>query len=246
MNDSLWIGIAGALLSLTVVVGMLLRLRGQRPDKANVCRSLGFTPMEAPPELVERMARLYVAPSTKSPAKGAVRLTNVSRKRGADGDYFLLDVIDDSSEESTGEVQAIAVLSSRLNLPSFVMLPKLGGTGVFAKLAAKTLAWVASKFGEIVPFEEVPEFDTRYSIASHDPDGTRRFLDRATLRSLAEAGSVGIRAGGDLFVLSRFDHRAGGPTPERLATHLETARSVHTAFLNASRASAGMGRAGAA
>jgi hypothetical protein len=146
---------------------------------------------------------------------------------------FIFDLIDTSGEDdSYTEKQAVAIISPRLNLPAFVIFPKMDIDGAAASIANNIFGWMISKMGNPVEFPHFPEFEQRYLVSSPDPDGTRQFLDEGKLGRFGETRLIGIHAGGDIFTLSRIDMAAQPLTKKMMSERVDQAISVFSIFLS--------------
>lgn len=220
---------AGIVVLVAVAILFMIRTeRANRKAKIQASLALGFTPSAPSSELTRQIAGLHAHPGASS---NAYRLANVSSRRLPDGDLILYDLIDTSgSDSTTSEVQAVALLSPTLDLPTFGMFPRTDGEGMLAGAANQMMGWLLTRFGDPVEFPEVPEFGRRYFVSSHDPDGTRHFLDESRLSRLAETRLLAIRASGNAFTVSRIDPRAGAEDAQALGERINQARFVYAIF----------------
>jgi len=222
--------LGGFLVLVTFVAFTAVRsMRRARTDMLNAVRSTGFIPAERNDDLLQRLTRLYVhvrIPGRKATAP-AFKLRNVFTRRLADGDMYIFDLIDTSGSENTyTERQGIAVVSQRLSLPAFVVLPRLAGDGVFAKFADKVIAWIVERMGGPVTFPNHPEFERYYIVSSPDPDAARRFLDGSRLGRLAELKHVGVHAEEGIFTMSRYGLVSKPNTLPELRARIEQAERM--------------------
>ena len=229
MENLGWALTAGLVVLVGIAVRFLIRTeRANRSAKLQNSQALGFTPITPSPEWIQQITGLHIRPGASS---DAYRLANVSSKRWPDGDLILYDLIDTSgSDSSTTDVQAVAVLSPTLDLPTFGMFPRTEGEGMLAGAANQMMGWLLTRFGDPVEFPEVPEFGRRYFVSSRDPEGTRRFLDESRLRRLAETRLLAVRAGGHAFSVSRIEPRAGPEDARALGERINQARFIYSIF----------------
>lgn len=213
------------------IVWIIRSERAGRSARARVSQALGFAPFTPEPDLIRRIAELHQRPG--GPGSEGYRLENVSRKRVVDGEVILFDLIDASGDDvNVAETQAVGTRSSALNLPAFALFPKTDIAGPLGALANQAMTWLVARFGDPVDFPQVPEFGQRYFVSSRDPEDTRRFLDESRLRRLASTRLLAIRAGGDLFTVSRIDRAAAPDRPETIRQRLQDAHFVYTVFLD--------------
>ena len=216
-----------------IVYLMIRSERKAKASKVQISQSLGFTPIDPDPDLLLKMNHLYqnIRANLKIPADGLFELQNVSRKRIADGEMFIFDLINTSGDDNSyTEKQAVAIISPSLNLPHFMIFPRAVMDGNIAELANKFLDWLMAKVGNPVEFPEYPEFESRYLVSSPDPEGTRRFLDSSKLRRLANTKHYGIHAGGDMFTLSSFQMSSGTLSQEMMSERVSQAMGVFNIF----------------
>lgn len=213
------------------IVWMIRSDRASRGARLRVSQSLGFARFAPEPDLLRRIAELHRRPG--GPGADGYRLENVARKRLADGEVILFDLIDTSGDDlNLAEAQAIAFTSPTLALPAFAIFPKVEVAGPLGALANQAMSWLVARFGDPVDFPQVPEFGERYFVSSRDSEATRRFLDESRLRRLASTRLLAIRAGGDLFTVSRIDRAATPQSPEAVGQRLQAAHFVFTVFVN--------------
>lgn len=233
MDSRLLPFIAGGMVLVALIVIVIRFQRQKREALREALRSLGFIPFAAEPDLAARLTRLYTDPPTerKDPAKQGYKVENVFGKPFGDGKVYLFDLIDRSSNDNARtEEQAVAIVSGRLELPSFIMTPRTGAEGALANLADRAIAWTAQRMGEPVAFADHPEFERRYFVHSPEPEAVRRFMDGARLGRLAETRHLAIHAGDDVFTLSPLDRERGQSTTERLRERVDRAMSVYSTF----------------
>jgi hypothetical protein len=211
-----------------VMIFFMIRTeKRERARKSQLARELGFTLIEVTSALTARISQLY----EKKWGKTNFELRNVSRKIIPDGEMYLFDLVDTAGEDDTfTEDQAIAVVSRYLQLPEFTIFPQLDIEAAGSKIANTLLRWVISKAGDPIDFPDHPAFEERYLVSSADEAGTRQFLDDRKLHMLAQVQFLGIHAGGDLFVLSKFDLTGKGRKREDLSKKVTQAMDVFQIF----------------
>ncbi len=90
--------------------------RKEKETKKQAIQSLGFSSFDADESLAEKISNLYQRPWSKN----NYQLRNVSRRLIPGGEIFLFDLVDTSGEDDSWmERQAVAIISSSLNLPPF-------------------------------------------------------------------------------------------------------------------------------
>jgi len=220
------------LFGLTVFLIVRSERKG-RDTKLQISRSLGFTPLEPSPELVQKISQLYQNLRKTQPDKSGdiYKLQSVSSKRMVDCEMIIFDLIDTSGDDNSyTEVQAVAMIAPHLTLPAFALFPRADLDGPLTNMANKVMGWVISRFGDPVSFPEFPEFERRYLVSSLDAEGTRRFLDEIRLQRLANTRLIGIHAGGDIFTLSHIATSAKPLTREIMNERIRQAMDVYSIF----------------
>ncbi len=220
------------ILSIAVLIGVFVFYSIRKDKEENIrklqlTRNLEFTPVEPDQVFTDRINQLY----HQIPGKSIFELRNVSHMTIPDGEMFLFDLVNTAGEgDSNTEEQAIAVVSQYLNLPEFTIYPQLDIHGFGSKFANTLVRWVVSKVGDSLDFPEHLEFQKRYLVSSQDEQGTREFLDGRKLHMLAQVQLLGIHAGGDLFVLSKFDQVSKPVNRESFSERISQAVDVFQIF----------------
>ncbi len=193
----------GFLLVFGWIVYMSLQsARKEKETKEQVAQSLGFFPLEADENLTEKISSLY----RRTWSKRSYQLRHVSRRVIPEGEMFLFDLLDISSDDdSSVERQAVALISPALNLPPFTLFPKAGRNYALSGLTNRIVAWGMSKIGEPVAFPQFPALTERYVLASSDPDGLRRFMDEPLARFFSQTEMYTLHAAGDVFTFAELD-----------------------------------------
>jgi len=228
--DQLTPWLIGGFIAL-VVVSAIVAIRSHRAKQQalrEALRSLGFIPAEPTSELVRRLTYLHAgtAAGDKQSSEKKYEVKNVFSKRFGDGEMFVFDLEDTDSDSGSTERHDIAVVSQRLKLPPFVLMPRPGGEGAFSKLADRAIEWVARKAGAQVEFPNHPELARHYFVHSPDADAARRFLDGGRLNRLAETRHMFLRAADDAFTVSSFVATAKPGSVEQLRERVDVAARV--------------------
>lgn len=222
-----------ALLVGWIVFAAIRAQQHSRRELLDAARDLGFTPADTSPEFLARLADLYARPSpgAKQPALKSYKTGDVFRRRLPEGEMFIFDLVDTSGDQNNRtEKQAVAVVSPRLDLPRFVLLPRIGAGSAFAPVVSRVLSWLARHYGNPVEFPHVPEFAQHYLVSSPDPEGTRRFLTPDRLHRMAEIRNMGMHAGRDMFTLTHYDLAGRVPARQRLRERVDHATRILSAF----------------
>ena len=218
-----------------LVVYIIYSERKGRAAKIKLSRSLGFSPIDPEPELIQKIVRLYqgLRKNGYPPADDQFQLQNVACKRLPDYDLFIFDLLNRSGDEdSYTEDGALAVVSHHLKLPTFMVFPKADFEGTLSFMGNKFLTWIFTKVGNPIGFPECPEFERRYLVSSPDPAGTRQFLNESRLHQMAKTRMMSIQAGGDLFTISRVDQFTKPVNDkETMSTRIQLARDVFLIFI---------------
>jgi hypothetical protein len=217
-----------------VVLAVIFAVRSTRRAKVNrlqLQQALGLTPVEPTAELTSRVNRLYhTTRRTVGDDPGTYVLRNVSGRSMSDGALFVLDVIETSqTEDNLSESQTILIASPDLELPPFVMFPRVDVDGALPGFANRVIDWVVSKWGDPVGFPDSPEFERRYVVSSTDQEATWAFLAGELLRGLAETRLLIVHAAGDTFAVSRVE-LARKPALPLLEERINEAVAVFSLF----------------
>ena len=128
--DGIGLTLVFGVLGIFVLIGLFM-IRSERKDreaKLQINRSLGFASIDPDPEVVRKISHLYRNIRLNRDASEGIEfeLRNVFHKRMADGEMYTFDLVDTSGEEDSHiEKQAVAVVSPQMNLPQFVIFPKM-------------------------------------------------------------------------------------------------------------------------
>lgn len=212
-----------------MIFGTIFFARKEKATKAQLAQVLGMTPV---PEPDATLARKIFALYHTSWGTASYKLRNVSRRPLADGELFLLDLVDTSGDgDSTTENQAVVIHSPTLRLPPFQFYPKvdpqkyaLGG------LANKIVEWGVSKAGKPVSFPEYPAFAARYAVTSDDPPAVQRFFDEPMARYFAGTEYYTLHAADDLFVFSEIEPGLKTSDPVQMTRRVDRALEIYRLF----------------
>jgi hypothetical protein len=201
-------------------------VRRRRAKTAREMTDLGFEPANASdPGLSERLKRLH---------RSGTDFWNIAiawKRDEPDGRVYVFDLWVERNEQRILEGGYILIVSPRLDLPRFGILPKIQSSGVLPALASRFQKFVVNRLGP-VPFDDHPEFDRAYSVVGDDQVAIRQFLTDARLRELSRRRVGRIEAGGDSFSYFRGESQARGrtPSPTHVRNALDEARAVCRAF----------------
>ncbi len=220
------------LLGFLVLFGLMIYLvifsrRKDLESKRQVAQQLGLAPVQPDALLTEKISALYRRPGAKS----RYELRNLSRKLLSDGEMYLFDLVDTSGEDNSWvENQAVAVVSSFLNLPPFSFFPKSDEKYALSGLANQIVEWGLSKMGSPVTLPEFPAFAARYVVSSSEPEATRRFIDEPIARYFSHTQMYSIHAGGEVFTFSEMNPRLDLRNPENLSRRVNCALEIFHLF----------------
>jgi hypothetical protein len=202
--------------------------RKDKENKRRVWQQLGFTAIEADALLAEKISSLY----QREGISNRYELRNLSRKAILDGEMFLFDLVETSGEDDSWiEQQAVAIVSSYLNLPQFVLFPKVDEKYILSGIANRVVEWGMSKIGSPVAISEFPGLDSRYIITSNDPEAVRRFLDESLSHYLANTQMLRIHAAGDIFTSCEIISNSKTSDLENMTQRVDHAMDVFRLFL---------------
>jgi hypothetical protein len=207
---------------------LYLGIRSGRADSDNkrqLAQMLGFTIIEPDEGLNEKISNLY---QHKSQNK-KYQFRHVSCKMLPDGEMLLFDLIETSGEDdSITEQQAVAIISPQLELPGFMLHPKVDAEKYFiGGLANKMIRWATTFVGEPVDFPEFPEFQNKYIVSSLDPEPVRRYFDSSLAQALARTSMYRVYACGDTFTFSQLSTQVKAPNRESLSQRINQALDVY-------------------
>ena len=225
----------GLLAILGIILGMVLlfvssvrSVRRQAQRKRDLALAMGFVALEAEPELETKLTRLY----RQTLSEGEFRLENVFRRDLPNGSLYLFDMLDTSGNETTQvEEQTVAIVSERLDLPTFFLYPQADTTGGITDLANRVLRWVVSRVGTPIDFADAPDFQRRYLVSSPEPDRTHWFLSGERVKRLTQTYLCIIHAGGDLFTFSQFSPKPSADRSTVLGERIELAMEIYQVLL---------------
>ncbi len=174
----------------------------EQKEKQAFAQSLGFAPYPADEKLTLKISRLYHRPG----AKNRFQLRNVFHKPLLDGEMYLFDLLETSEEDdSWTERQAVAICSSSLKLPAFMLYPKADQKYALSGLANKVLEWGFTFVGKPVAFPEYPALNARYILSSNEPDLLRPYFDARLAEYFSQTQMYMLHALGDVFTFSELD-----------------------------------------
>ena len=211
------------LIFIAFIIFMIRREKVEKVRKVQMIQSLGFIPVESDQELLNQI--FYLFENRWDEAQFQVQ--NLYRKRIPDGDMYIFDLVNIAGDEDhVTEEMAIAMVSQYLELPAFTMFPRLAEDGLGWEIANRVLGWVVSKLGDPINFPDHPEFQKNFLVSSKDVEETRQFLDDRKLHMLAQIRMIGIHAGGNMFVLSRFLQTSPPEKHDQLSKRITLAMDV--------------------
>jgi hypothetical protein len=223
-NSILVIFGALAFFAFTLYLGINSGRAGSE-SKRKLAQSLGFTLIEPDDRLNEKISNLY---QHKSQNK-KYQLRHISRKMLPDGEMLLFDLIETSGDDdSITEQQAVAIISPHLDLPGFVLHPKVDAEKyMIGGLANKLIRWATTFVGEPVDFPKFPEFQNKYIVSSLDSEPVRRYFDSSLAQALARTSMYRIYAGGDTFTFSQLSTQVKAPNRESLSQRINQALDMY-------------------
>jgi hypothetical protein len=220
------------LLAFTAMVYFAVSIsRKEKERKMQVAQLLGMTPLAQPDAaLEEKIFSLH----HKSWVTAKYELRNVFRRLLPDGELFLFDLVDTSSDgDSSAQNQAVAIRSATLRLPPFQFYPKVDTTKyALGGLANKIVEWGVSKLGIPVNFPEFPAFDACYAVTSEDPDAMRRFFTESMARYFARTQFYTLHAADDLFVFAEIEPGFKSNDQSHMSRRVNRALEIFRLFQN--------------
>ena len=186
---------------LAAVVGSLVRATRHNQARAQRLQQAGFTPLAVPPpELVERITRLY-----QGSFRPGLQVSNVFQKNIVDGQAVFFDIHDASDSDSTwAENEVLGIISPDLDLPQWLLQPRPAGMQI-SGAAGKLLDWVMNKTGfRRVELTEQPQLDQLFIVFARDEAAVRQYFTPQRADQLASLPrAYQIQAAGDMFAISQ-------------------------------------------
>lgn len=223
--------VALAALVIFALLYAIARSRRRAADRMQqMTAGMGFAPLHADAALTAKIGGLYqILGKTSNPYE----LRQVYRRMVTGGEVYIFDLFDVSDGESSWQAtQSVAIISSQLNLPHFVLSPKSDTGGWASRLADRTITWAVSRYGEQVSFTKYPELERRYVVSSTEPEHVRRFFAERLIRHLSETRYYAIHAKGDAFTFTDMGALTGPKHLKRdaLRDRVERAMNVFELF----------------
>jgi len=196
--------------------------------KQELAQQVGFAPIDMEPHLADRLSHLYHRPG----AQNKYQVRNAFRRVIPDGEMYLFDLVETSSDEdSYSESQAVAIVSPSLNLPQFTFFPKADSKYALSGVANKILEWGMTKVGTPIAFPEFPEFQSRYIVTSEDdPNLVRRFFDPSLAGYFSRTQMYMLHGTGNIFTFSEMDPQFKKPDQEILSRRVNRALEILRQF----------------
>jgi hypothetical protein len=196
--------------------------------KQELAQQVGFAPLVLDPYLADRISRLYHRPG----AQNKYQVRNAFRRVIPDGEMYLLDLVETSSDEdSYSESQAVAIVSPDLNLPQFTFFPKADPKYALSGVANKILEWGMTKVGTPIAFPESPDFQSRYIVTSEDdPNVVRRFFEQGLVQFFSRTQMYMLHGMGNIFTFSEMDPQFKKPDQDSLSRRVNRALEILRQF----------------
>jgi len=193
-----------------VVILVIRQARKDRQLKCELAESLGFRPLEkVPEELSGRIISVH-----RHTGSGRFTLRNVFSRTRPEGEFFLYDLWESSSESSSRVAQcAIAVIAPGAALPHFSTFPRFDASGGFGGLANRLVTWAMSRSATEVRLEH-PGFREHYLLVGEDERAVRAALTPDVIDHLSRSPQLILGAGGDMFTVSTLDRKGGRKKPD--------------------------------
>jgi len=221
------------LLGFLLVFGLIvyLAVTSGRKDfqrKQELAQQAGFAPIVVEPNLVNRLSRLYHRPG----AQNKYELRNAFRRVIPEGEMYLFDLVETSSDEdSYSENQAVAIISTSLALPQFTCFPKADPKYALSGVANKILEWGMTKVGTPIAFPESPEFQSRYILTSEDdPNLVRRFFEQGLVQFFSRTQMYMLHGMGNIFTFSEMGPQFKKPDQDSLSRRVNRALEILRQF----------------
>jgi hypothetical protein len=197
----------------------------EKQQRIEIAQMLGFTPVETPDDgLLGRLASVHI-----SHARTNYHLRNVMRKSIPYGAMYIYDMWNSAGKSSsTVENSAVAVISPDLNLPFFVIYPRLATSGMLANLANQFIEGVLATQGLTeVDFPDIPEMDEKFFVAGEDEYAVQTLFTPVLANLLTSKPMVGICAKGDTLSVSLTNNRSISPDVDAMRELVGHATAIH-------------------
>jgi len=185
---------------------------------------MGFTVIKKDEQLLRQLQPLYF------PSR-LLRISNLAKKKFQDGQIYLFDALSSDAGKSnhgeethSSEFGNIAILSPRLNLPSFFLLAHIPGPGALMTLVENWMAETVERAG----FSEVdtipPDFSLQYRLFAKEDLRCEEVFSEKTLSAIARTGQIIARGSGNALVFNRLPISRGEKLDMNgLADHIQQA-----------------------
>ena len=130
---------------------------------------------------------------------------NLNKRQEAECDVYLFDLVD-SQSASTDPIaeNGVAVVSSRLNLPRFSVIPKVPGDGTLAGVANRIWRRLAAGDRATIPVANKSRFDGEYFLAGDNEGEIRQVMTDDVMDRIAAKLYRQIEAGRNMFTYERI------------------------------------------
>jgi hypothetical protein len=218
---------------IIVLAVWLVRRAGQEQARRRAqLQSFGFQPLpQLNPEVAAAIAALLprVRPNR-------LRYRNIAYRADGLADLFCLDILDTGGDDdSTLAHEAVAVYSSRLNLPLFSLTPRLAMPGKLAALANQLLERLAAMTGPVIAFAGDPDFAAQFIVSGSDAAAVTALLDDYVTERLSAFRDNAVQFGGPMILIAPIQAgeagRANLQAPgDPLARRIAQARALFELF----------------
>lgn len=228
-----------AVLFITAITGLIAwlvwRERRKNSDRENFLSRLGFTRLEAAPELLSRLDQIY----RRNP-KQNFELPAAFRKQTAQGMFYIFDLVETSGDENSYLGSgSVAVITPDLRLPRFLISGRMlfpgKAAGWMVGAAEKVIGWAAAQGGYTrLNLDEFPEIDQKLMVLAEDEFTAHDFLTRERLARLSWLANIErpseVNCAGDCFVIKRSTTPARPKMESELLSILDDAQKVWVAL----------------
>lgn len=192
------------LLAVVVVIAALViasihAQRRKQQETASRLASLGFRPVEADPALSERLAALH-----RVNEKQRFKIEDVYHWHAFDHELYFYDLTELSSTESSGSQRNLAVFSSHLRLPHFILVPGIPGEGLMARMSNLLLERIKPKGMARIELPD-PLFEKQYQVYGEYAEQVKAFFTPRRMSWFGGRRYDMVMARGDGFLFSRFN-----------------------------------------
>lgn len=204
----LCVGLFAVVFAVILVVALTSAAK-RKKEIGDAAAQLGFTPLaEADGELVARLTKLYAPYAVH-------KVSNLYSKPFGSETYYLLDCqTENPTRNSEGETSAnsefanVGVLSPALDLPPFMLMPRLPSMPAGLSGVLENLISLAASSAGLHEYDLVtPEFNSKYQLFVKEDARNEKVFSQPTLDWIARQEQIVARGVDDFLLFNRYNLR---------------------------------------